>query len=77
MEQRSSFILAGLWMTAAYFVAGAFVAGLILGEQASLAAGFAVSIKDIPVFMASFCRYYNSSSSRFYVNESRITRVSE
>ncbi|NLM34706.1 MAG: ECF transporter S component [Clostridiales bacterium] len=43
-----AFILAGLWMTAAYFVAGAFVAGLILGEQASLAAGFAVSIKDIP-----------------------------
>jgi uncharacterized membrane protein len=43
-----AFIVAGLWMTAAYFVAGALVAGLILGEQPTLAAAFAVSLKDVP-----------------------------
>ena len=32
----------------AYFVAGALVAGLILGEQPTLAAAFAVSLKDVP-----------------------------
>lgn len=42
------FILAGLWMIAAYFMAGAIVAGLILGEETSLLAGFAVAIKDVP-----------------------------
>ncbi|NLZ47888.1 MAG: ECF transporter S component [Clostridiales bacterium] len=42
------FIVAGLWMTAAYFVAGAFVASLILGRQPNLAAGFAAALKDVP-----------------------------
>lgn len=42
------FVAAGLWMTVAYFVAGALVASLVLGKQPSLAAAFAASLKDVP-----------------------------
>jgi uncharacterized membrane protein len=42
------FVVAGIWMVFAYYIAGAFITSFLLSEHVTFAQGLIVSLKDVP-----------------------------